>query len=297
MQAADHELRAAAPAGPVTVALMAIVKDEGDVLHRSLASARDFIDAWIILDTGSTDNTEELIGLFLDEIPGELHHTEWSDFSTCRNELLELARNAETPAEWWLTIDADMEIEAHDGLREWLSADPDPAVDAWQVEIAENDVRWRRPCLIRSTYPWEYVGPVHEYLNTAEAFTRPLLGLTLRHFGHPTTREGKWEEYVELLTPGADAGDPRAVFYLADTLKILGRTEEAAAMYERRAAMGSWEEEAWYAAYMAARIRRDVPGLIEAHNRRPWRPEPLRWAARFVTEDGAKGDILFLEQF
>jgi len=279
----------------VTIALTMIVKDEAEVLPRSLPIAREMIDSWVILDTGSTDDTDEVIFDLLDGIPGELHKTEWSDFATTRNQLIELAQGAETPADWMLTIDADMHVEFHDDLIGWLQRDPCPEVDAWMVDILEGGVRWQRPCLIRTTYPWEYVGVVHEYLDTSEAFLRPLLGLTLHHHGRPAS-EGKWQMYVDLLQPEADAGSPRAVFYLAETLRIMGRIDEAIEQYERRAQMGNWEEEAWYSAYFAARMRRDVPALLAAHERRPWRPEPLRWAARIVTEGGAGNDILFIEQ-
>lgn len=280
----------------MTIALTAIVKNEAEVLPRSLPIVRDLIDSWVILDTGSTDDTPELIFDLLDGIPGELHRTEWTDFATTRNQLVELAQAAEVPAEWMLTIDADMDVEFHEDLKAWLKDDPCPEVDAWNVDIVEGGIQWQRPCLIRSVYPWEYRFPVHEYLNTAEAVMRPLLGLTLRHFGHAQTREGKWESYLEMLQPLADEDDPRAVFYLAETLRVMGRHAEAIVQYERRSGMGSWEEEAWYAAYKAALLRRDVPGLLAAHERRPWRPEPLRWAARIVTDGGTGDDILFIEQ-
>lgn len=68
-------------------------------------------------------------------------------------------------------------------------------------------------------------------------------------------------------------------------------------MYARRAAMkGTWEEERWHAAYWAARLRRDVNGLLAVYRERPWRHEPLSHAARFVAEDGARDDLLFLEK-
>lgn len=278
------------------ISLVMIVKNEAEVLPRSLPTVRDFIDSWVILDTGSTDDTAEIIFDQLDGIPGELHYTKWTDYGTARNQLLELARGAEVPSEWMLTIDADMEVEVHEDLVEWLRPDPDPAVDGWETLIVEGNTKWRRPCLIRTAFPWEYVGPVHEYLNTGDAGLRQLDGLTLHHFGHATTPEGKWEGYLELLHPRVEQGDPRAVFYIAETLRVMGRYDEAIGWYERRAGMGSWEEEAWYAAYFAARLRKDVDGLLAAHARRPWRAEPLRWAARFVAENGHGGDILFIEQ-
>ena len=40
-----------------TVCLNMIIKDETDVIRRCLASAKPLIDYWVIVDTGSTDDT------------------------------------------------------------------------------------------------------------------------------------------------------------------------------------------------------------------------------------------------
>lgn len=283
----------------MTVALTLIVKNEEEALARSLPTARGLIDSWVILDTGSTDGTMKVINDLLGDLPGELHKARWVDFATARNQLAELARQARTPSEWMLVADADMDIVYHEGTKDWLAGDPDPSVDAWLVPIIGGNTIWHRPSVIRTSFPWRWVGPVHEYLDTSESITRTLLGLELRHFGGD---EGgfrgdpdKWLRYLEMLEPGANAGDPRAVYYYAQTLQIIGRVEDAIIQWERRSEMGDWEEEAWHAAYLAARFRRDVPALLACHERRPWRPEPLRWAARFVTEDGHRDDILFVE--
>ena len=50
-----------------------IVKDEASVIPRCLASVRKLIDYWIIVDTGSTDGTPEVVRKVMHEIPGELH--------------------------------------------------------------------------------------------------------------------------------------------------------------------------------------------------------------------------------
>lgn len=70
-----------------------IVKDEKNVIKRCLASVRDLIDYWVIVDTGSMDGTQEIIRDFLREIPGELHERPWVNFEHNRNGALELARH------------------------------------------------------------------------------------------------------------------------------------------------------------------------------------------------------------
>src|SRR5262245_60818994 len=87
-----------------TVCLNMIAKNEAPVIARCLASARPFIDHWIIVDTGSTDGTQQRVRECLQGIPGELHERPWRDFSHNRNQALELAGGA---ADYLLFIDAD----------------------------------------------------------------------------------------------------------------------------------------------------------------------------------------------
>ena len=54
--------------------LSMIVKNEAPNIERCLASVAPFINYYVICDTGSTDNTKEIIKKFFDEkgIPGEI---------------------------------------------------------------------------------------------------------------------------------------------------------------------------------------------------------------------------------
>ena len=43
-----------------TICLNMIVKNEQPVIRRCLASVKEMIDYWVIVDTGSTDGTQDL---------------------------------------------------------------------------------------------------------------------------------------------------------------------------------------------------------------------------------------------
>ena len=51
------------------------------------------IDYWVVVDTGSTDGTQQIIKDFMakHKIPGELFERPWVNFSHNRSEALELA--------------------------------------------------------------------------------------------------------------------------------------------------------------------------------------------------------------
>lgn len=279
------------------ISLVMIVKDEAKFIERCLESVKPLIDNWLIVDTGSTDGTQDIIKKTMKHYKGKLHERPWVDFGHNRTEALALARERidrpKKTIDWLLELDADMTAEFHPDLDYWLFNNPDPSVDAWMVEILDG-ITWRLPRLIRGDREWKYIGPVHEYLDTSKCITRPLLGLTLTHHGGNRHPIQKFDQYLTLLKPGLEAEDPRATFYSAECLRFLGCLPAAIDLYRKRADMNSFEEEAWYAAYQAAKLSRNVTDLLKVYERRPWRPEPL-WAAADIVRDTEHSDVLFLE--
>ena len=70
-----------------------IVKNESPVIEKCLASVKGMIDYWVIVDTGSTDGTQQIIKNFMKDVPGKLYERPWVNFAHNRNEALDLARN------------------------------------------------------------------------------------------------------------------------------------------------------------------------------------------------------------
>jgi hypothetical protein len=67
-------------------------------------------------------------------------------------------------------------------------------------------------------------------------------------------------------------------------------------MFLRRSRMGGFEEEAWYAQFMAAKLLRSIPALYATWRRREWRHEPLLEAARIAAMiEPDEGDVLWRE--
>ena len=76
------------------ICLNMIVRNEAHIIHELIASVAAHIDSWVIVDTGSTDGTQDLIRRLMAErgIPGELVERPWRNFGSNRTEALELAQ-------------------------------------------------------------------------------------------------------------------------------------------------------------------------------------------------------------
>lgn len=95
----------------MTIGLNMIVKDEAASIKRCLDSILKYplIDYWHIVDTGSTDGTQEIIKQYFAEkgIPGELTEFPFTNFAECRN--LALA-GLKGKCDYGLWADADDEL-------------------------------------------------------------------------------------------------------------------------------------------------------------------------------------------
>jgi glycosyltransferase involved in cell wall biosynthesis len=258
-----------------SICLCMIVKDEAGVIERCLGSVRGAIDYWVICDTGSTDGTQDLVRRSLEGIPGELYERPWVDFGHNRTELMDLAQSK---ADYLLLLDADMTI-SYDRTR-LHSVD----ADSYMIRHAEDPEYWIKR-LVRGDRRWWYVGATHEYITTdGTERTGNLRAIVIHHHADSGTRAEKFERDLRLLREelAREPDNARTVFYLAQTVSALGRVEEAIDLYRRRAAMGGWPEEVFYALYQlglltdrVGRRAEAIMALLDAWNSRPQRAEPL----------------------
>jgi tetratricopeptide (TPR) repeat protein len=89
-----------------TISLCMIVKDEEEMLPRTLEAVKPAVDEIIVVDTGSSDRTVEIAESFGAKI---LHHEWTGDFAAARNVSLEAATG-----DWILWLDADEVLVAED---------------------------------------------------------------------------------------------------------------------------------------------------------------------------------------
>ena len=97
--------------------LVMIVKNSGNILQRCLQKNKRYIDYWTILDTGSTDNTPDIIREELKDTPGQLHFSQFTNFKDMRNMAFDLASKS---CKYMIVLDDSYEIRNGDKLRTYL---------------------------------------------------------------------------------------------------------------------------------------------------------------------------------
>ncbi len=272
--------------GKPTICLNMIVKNEEHVIIDALRCAAPLVDTWVIVDTGSTDRTCEVVKEFFEKagIPGELYTRPWKDFGTNRTEALRLARPR---ADYAWVMDADDVVVGDLGFG-------DLGLDAYMLRFGQ-DFRYWRTQLFSSVRPWRFVGAVHEYATCEDGpYTQARIDGTYhvesRRLGDRNRAANKYPRDCALLEEAleADPHDARSVFYLAQSWFDAGDREKALDRYLQRAAMGGFNEEVFYSLLRAARCMQDLghpfervlSTLLSAHQTRPTRAEPLFELAR-----------------
>lgn len=272
-----------------------IVKNEGARILRALKAARPYIKTFAILDTGSTDDTVEIIQKWAAEagIEGIVAHTVFVDFSQARNQALDLARTwaldpSGVPFDYILLQDADMElaVERDDAFAS-LTA------EAYHMMQTGGTVTYANIRLLAAgAVAAKYVGRTHEFLSVQPGGV--VTGARFIDHADGSNRADKYARDIVLLRkdledPSADRG--RTLFYLAQSYRDAGKPASAEECYRDRIEVGGWDEELFVSQCNVAMCRKDqgdeegfVAEMLKAHQMRPLRAEPLYDLAHYYRE-------------
>lgn len=270
-----------------------IVKDEADTITRTLESCLDCCDWVTILDTGSTDGTQEICRRFFAEkrLPGRVHEEPFQNFAASRNRAFDLNESEPAPV-FALVLDGGDVIKNPSGLRRFCLEQREGGDHAYYLDVINDDAIVPQTRLSRVDSRWRYVGAVHEVLmdpTRTEAQGPKISGVSVIR---PHSSEGgerrlkRFERDLTLLKREITENpkNDRAQFYLGQTLEGLGHYAKAIQAYRRRAEMGGWDEEVWEAKYRIGLCSQKVGGFswekslqffLEAFSARPSRAEPL----------------------
>ena len=277
-----------------TVGLCMIVKDEARVIERCLASVRNLISSWLIVDTGSTDSTPDLVERALADVPGRLYQRPWVDFGYNRTEAVQAARVC---ADYTLVLDADEVIIAADGF-DW------PQFETDVVEVAHmtgNHTR-RHTALLSNRRSWQYSGVLFERLVSGPEHSRSMLtDLVVRELKDgqrhtsvsPIERSTLDARVLEAsLREGPNNLHHR--YRLAGCYRDSNRATKALEAYRERVSLGGDRGEVADSLLQIAHLLqrrgadpdRVIAAYLNAWEAMPTRAEPLTDLAGFAREQG-----------
>jgi len=279
--------------------LTAIVRNESKIIERCLDSVKDIVDCISICDTGSTDNTVEIIENYLQthHIPGQVHHHVWENFGHNRTLSVEAAKATlrtlgfSESDTYLLLLDADMTLEVSpDFDKQQLSQ------AAYLMIQTSSYLSYYNIRLIKASLPWKCVGPTHEYWSCkGDPPTEKIIDLWIYDRGDGGCKADKFERDVRLLTKGLEEepDNERYMFYLAQSYKDLKQYDEAIKWYEKRIAQGGWREEVWFSIYAVGNIYeltdqwdKALVSYLTAYQFNPSRAEPLERIAFHYRSNG-----------
>ena len=252
------------------ICLNMIVKDEAHILEKRLSSLCEKIkiDYYVICDTGSSDNTKEIVTTFFEKqnIKGELYDHEWKNFGYNRTKALECAFEK---SEYVFIFDADDEIIGNLVLpEEWH-------YDKYNLKFGDEFIYYR-PLLINNKKKWCFKGVLHEYLDSEEDNVSDINieGNYYMVSGKNGSRNKDPEKYIKDAVILKEAFEnehetniimaSRYAFYCAQSYKDAEYFDDAIVWYEKSLLLPCWSQEQYYSCIVLASIYRDKQDYVKA---------------------------------
>jgi len=231
-----------------TICLNMIVKNESKIITRLFDSLISIIDCYCICDTGSTDNTVELIDeYFLSKnIPGKIVVEPFKNFCHNRNFALQSCIGM---SDYVLLLDADMLLQVKGFDKKTLDL-----ADSFCILQGNEAFYYQNTRIVRNNGLYNYVGVTHEYINIPPNTKLGEISkehLFITDVGDGGAKSDKFERDIRLLTEGLqeEPNNVRYYFYLANSYFDCSRFEEAIEKYKKRIELKGWIEEVWYSYY------------------------------------------------
>jgi len=258
-----------------------IVKDEAHIITETLETVYKYIDYYVISDTGSTDDTINVIkNFFIDKnIPGEIYQNKWTDFGYNRTLALKLAKDK---SDYIWIIDAD-DIVVGDFII------PELTQDSYFLTYGKH-FQYDRKQIFKNDLEWEYVGVLHEYprCKNKEDSTGKITGdyyVDSRRLGARSKDPNKYLKDAQVLVKALESepDNQRYVFYAAQSYFDHGDYINAIKYYQQRVKMEHWKPEVYYSLYKIGmayehlgKNENDIENAyLDAWKHSPHRSEPL----------------------
>ena len=251
------------------LALVMIVKNEEKRIDVTFDTLKNVCKTFVILDTGSTDRTMEVIRSYCNKHQITLHMTQkpFVNFEVSRNDSLDYADQVLKNHYFILMMDCNDELRNHDMITEYIEnygngKEPTGFYlrQQWLTHRVDTYYNIR---LVISHFGWRYKGVVHEYIcrnPTGDQVGRDTERLEIVIFQDRTKDDDKsmrrFKRDKELLYGEylRNPTEPRTLFYLAQTCGCLQQHQEAYQFYVLRAKQVGFIEEVFHSYFRLGQV-------------------------------------------
>jgi glycosyltransferase involved in cell wall biosynthesis len=236
------------------ICLNMIVKNEEKIICRLLKSVLPLIDTYCICDTGSTDNTIQVIHDYCKQngiMDGVIEEHAFRDFGYSRNKALDMCKKRDD-VDYILLVDADMKLEIE--IKEVSLWKSQLNCDAYYILQGNDGFYYKNVRLIKNRNEFSYWGVTHEYMQCPDdtQYGNIQKNMFFIHdIGDGGSKENKFMRDITLLKKGLEEhpNNDRYTFYLANSYLDVGQYQGAIDTYMKRIEIGGWKEEVWCCYY------------------------------------------------
>ena len=240
--------------------LCIMVKNAGPQFEQMLTKNLNLIDQWTILDTGSTDETLEIINrVLVGKKEGKLYQEPFINFRDSRNRVLDLAG---TSCKFNLMLDDTYIVQGK--LREFLTeVRSDQYSTSFTLFIHSDDTKYGSNRITKSSCGLRYIHRIHEVITDEKNINIVIPDnrafILDERFDYMEKRTMNRKELdLKLLYEEVeeDCNNPRAYYYLGQTYNLLEDYEKAFFYFMKRCEYtnSGFIQERVDAAFEAARI-------------------------------------------
>lgn len=215
-----------------TICLTMIVRNSGEILRETLQSVLPYVTSYCICDTGSTDNTMEIIKEECKNKRGILFEEEFIDFSYNRNRVLEEAEK-HLPSDYYFMLDDSFILHYPEELVNYLENNDKLY---YATLIKNEDTTYLSGRITTTGLRYKYA--IHEIV-----YTDIIPEIVPKCYIH----EKRPEEHSERTSKRRDfdllhlekdnekyPNDPRVMYYYARTLYHSGEYEKSSELFKKR---------------------------------------------------------------
>lgn len=217
---------------PISVCI--ITKNESQKLNKCLSHIKDFPFEIVVVDTGSTDDSIDIVRQYTDKI----FYFDWvSDFSAARNFSISKASH-----DWILVLDTDEYVEEIDlpALYQLIDCYPNGlgCIMRYSPNTKGSIMHENVPRLFNRNI-YHYVRPVHEQIYPFEGYPMQLFSVPLScqhdgYIGTPEELKEKSMRDLQILIDNLDHyKDGYSYYQIAQSYYMMGDSKNAMAYYEK----------------------------------------------------------------